>query len=738
MYGAAMEGVERAAEIISRCAILEELYLSVDSDIAGRLRRSLVDLYAAVLSFLSKAVRYFNYSARQKILKSFFTSKGAETWFSTVDVKQEEVEKNRLLADAERAKSMSELMHTTNDRQEQFVCESRKKDEKLRNMLEDFGVDMSKVKVQLADLRNCLKAEDQRKILESISKILHKSQHADLSKGRLASSGQWLLEKPEFRNWQEDTSSSILWLRGIPGSGKTKLTSLVIDSMRDERLAFFYCVRNPAEPERAMAQPILASLVEQLACADKRIVFDTIRLRYLEAIDGSERYEDVTWDIEESTRALIDLTSFHASTVLVLDALDEMRQSEVSDLLEALIKIMRESRGVVKIFFSSRDSGEINEQLEDHPSLRIDAQDNSNDIEAFVLENIRVVRGLKGPKRAALREEVIKTLINGANGMFRWVELQIQMLRRCEDPRDIKAKLGHLPETLEKSYWDVFEQIKRLGENAEKLATTTFQWLLCAHRKVNLELFAFLASTDLEDSDEPYTGDEILRVCLNLVEKDKDSTIRFAHLSVREFLENSLSKSKSTEFLAPQANARVASLCLMRESRHMKRLMNQEALESAGEPRTIMNRDEREREWENHYIFFLIDHVSSSGDLKSSEPLKSLIMDFVFEGSEISPGFQGFHTAIGTSQIHLSGIPTHSENLTFQAVVANHESVANSNTALWTSQSGRKTFQWWRRCSTTASTWTAFPMKLQNLQRRILTRLSNAKFARTWSFCWLR
>ncbi|KAL2680269.1 hypothetical protein IWX47DRAFT_870485 [Phyllosticta citricarpa] len=93
--------------------------------------------------------------------------------------------------------------------------------------------------------------------------------------------------------------------------------------MQDQNLAiFFYSVRNPAEPERAMAQPILASFVEQLACADKETVFDTIRLRYLQAIDGSKRYEDVTWDIDESTRALIDLTSFHESTVLVLDALD--------------------------------------------------------------------------------------------------------------------------------------------------------------------------------------------------------------------------------------------------------------------------------------------------------------------------------------------------------------------------------------------------------------------------------
>ncbi|KAK7562012.1 hypothetical protein IWX91DRAFT_340022 [Phyllosticta citricarpa] len=114
------------------------------------------------------------------------------------------------------------------------------------------------------------------------------------------------------------------------------------------------------------------------------------------------------------------------------------------------------------------------------------------------------------------------------------------MLQRLLDPRDIKAKLGHLPESLEQSYHEIFGQIKQLGEDAEKLATTTFQWLLCAQAKLRLDTFAALASTALDDSDEPLTEDRIPRVCPNLVVEDKDGTFRFAHLSVREFLEGSV------------------------------------------------------------------------------------------------------------------------------------------------------------------------------------------------------
>ena len=41
--------------------------------------------------------------------------------------------------------------------------------------------------------------------------------------GVLQGTGQWLLQDPKFLAWQNESASSILWLHGIPGSGKSKL-----------------------------------------------------------------------------------------------------------------------------------------------------------------------------------------------------------------------------------------------------------------------------------------------------------------------------------------------------------------------------------------------------------------------------------------------------------------------------------------------------------------------------------
>jgi adenylylsulfate kinase-like enzyme len=39
----------------------------------------------------------------------------------------------------------------------------------------------------------------------------------------LPGTGQWLLSDPVFDKWKKESVSSILWLHGIPGSGKSKL-----------------------------------------------------------------------------------------------------------------------------------------------------------------------------------------------------------------------------------------------------------------------------------------------------------------------------------------------------------------------------------------------------------------------------------------------------------------------------------------------------------------------------------
>jgi Cdc6-like AAA superfamily ATPase len=59
-------------------------------------------------------------------------------------------------------------------------------------------------------------------------------------KQRHASTGTWLLESEAFTHWKQ-SSHSFLWLHGIPGCGKTVLSTSVIEELQRQSKADTYC-----------------------------------------------------------------------------------------------------------------------------------------------------------------------------------------------------------------------------------------------------------------------------------------------------------------------------------------------------------------------------------------------------------------------------------------------------------------------------------------------------------------
>ncbi|KAF8510544.1 hypothetical protein JB92DRAFT_3118869 [Gautieria morchelliformis] len=52
-------------------------------------------------------------------------------------------------------------------------------------------------------------------------------------------------------------------------------------------------------------------------------------------------------------------------------------------------------------------------------------------------------------KYSGEKKETIQTmLIEGADGMFRWVAFQVDALRKCRSPYELKKALMNLPKTL--------------------------------------------------------------------------------------------------------------------------------------------------------------------------------------------------------------------------------------------------------------------------------------------------
>ena len=66
-------------------------------------------------------------------------------------------------------------------------------------------------------------ASKRTEILRWISREPYIEHHEQTRKDVLSGTGNWLLSDATFEKWKKDSVSSILWLHGILGSGKSKL-----------------------------------------------------------------------------------------------------------------------------------------------------------------------------------------------------------------------------------------------------------------------------------------------------------------------------------------------------------------------------------------------------------------------------------------------------------------------------------------------------------------------------------
>lgn len=67
VHGETIQNLEAVSYLITRYAILEELYLQRKSEAREKLEDMVVHLYAEILTFLAKARQYFKSSTRGKI-----------------------------------------------------------------------------------------------------------------------------------------------------------------------------------------------------------------------------------------------------------------------------------------------------------------------------------------------------------------------------------------------------------------------------------------------------------------------------------------------------------------------------------------------------------------------------------------------------------------------------------------------------------------------------------------------
>ncbi|KAF9772566.1 hypothetical protein IL306_009722 [Fusarium sp. DS 682] len=127
---------------------------------------------------------------------------------------------------------------------------------------------------------NQQRREKEQKILNWLTAIDYAPQHNDFISQREEGTGQWLLESTAFQEWLE-TSTETLFALGMPGAGKTILTSIVVDELLKRYsdddtigIAYIYCDFRRTHEQKAID---LLTTIFDLQVKSKAKVFATSR-----------------------------------------------------------------------------------------------------------------------------------------------------------------------------------------------------------------------------------------------------------------------------------------------------------------------------------------------------------------------------------------------------------------------------------------------------------------------------
>ncbi|KAI0475504.1 ankyrin repeat-containing domain protein [Xylariaceae sp. FL0804] len=523
-----LAGIAMVSSLLAQCETCHQLYMAPEPKLRPP-ETALSELKDSIVRAYKKSQQFLCFAIRQR------SGKGARVTapFKLGDVNNYRDElsehEKQLSCDAERCGQLCALSTRSNV-------------QKLQKLFEDFPrVFQDQIDLVLKRLDNV----DRIRVLNWISTVPIGEHHGEIRMNITPDTCQWLLKRQCFREWDEASSSTILWLQGSPGAGKTYLTSEVInhkkteleESPDEEGFAYFYCNRN--EEQRRKQLSVLQSYVCQLSTTKRNP--ECIR-KELEEIYTASQAAKSDLGYEQCKKQLLESVKLYSRSTLVLDALDECEETSRAQILDVIEYLISQTKNVVKVFISSRPELDILSRFRKKgtPNVEIQATDNDEDIQKFVRQKIETHKHWE-MMSPILKDEIVNVLFTKSQGMFQWAYLQINELRGCITEQDIREQLKVLPRDLETAYHDIYKRISE-RQSQKALADNAFRWVACACKPLwrGQLLFAIRlgSANDRLDLSEAINEDQLLDICRGLLVLDSQThDWRFSHLSVTEYFE---------------------------------------------------------------------------------------------------------------------------------------------------------------------------------------------------------
>lgn len=352
--------------------------------------------------------------------------------------------------------------------------------------------------------------------------------------GLLKDACRWGIESSEFRRWHASEESSILWVKGEPGKGKTMLLCGMIDELEKSIdtmpvLSYFFC--QAADRRTANATAVLRGLIYMFVHQWPSLVWK-LQARYDTA--GETLFEDANACIALSDilRDMLEDPTLQGA-YLVVDALDEclLDRQRLLDFISTASSTRR-----VKCIVSSRNSPDIEKAFKGAgKAVKLSLELNEASVSAAVATYIHYrVKELATLNDYDVAEQhaVQHNLESGAHGTFLWVALVCRELHSVEGWEAIQLSQG-FPPGLEPFYRRMVDQL--CHSRRSKLCKDVLAVASVARRPLSLEEMSVLTSGGPPDFSKPAAWVSIVEDCGSFL-TIRDKVISFVHHSARDFL----------------------------------------------------------------------------------------------------------------------------------------------------------------------------------------------------------
>ncbi|KAH8817589.1 ankyrin repeat-containing domain protein [Flagelloscypha sp. PMI_526] len=353
-------------------------------------------------------------------------------------------------------------------------------------------------------------------------KPLHQTSKLDANiRARSGTTCQWLLENNTFLRWME--RHGLFWIRGLMGTGKTVMSSFVVETLlaRDNVYVAYYYF-DFSNPTTLSEESLLRSLKHNEGGLQPQLT--TLQATLNELVTVSKK-----------------------PVFIVIDALDELppvQRKYVFQFLLTFSALKDVSRTHVMV--TSREEVDIHRALTGKVDFELRVQGDlvRQDIAAFVDRELGAKKWTFWP-RAAI--ELARHLLNErADGQFRMVACQVDILQQVKTYEHLQQSLHSLPKTLGETYDYILGQIP---EHLRGQAYRLFSILSFALDSISIAELSALLAVELYDEEDPTLlpifreGNQFIdpldvidlgASLVSPIDNDGQTFLHLAHTSVKE------------------------------------------------------------------------------------------------------------------------------------------------------------------------------------------------------------